>query len=201
MSATPRGPDFDDLVGGGDLAPAEQERLRRVHDLLVAAGPPPDFEPAAPPAPPEATVTPLAPRRVPLRRLALVALAAAFLVATFGLGYVTGSNGGAGTERVVAMVGTREAAGATASLQLYPVDSAGNWPMRLDVKGLGPSRRGLPYELWLTRHGRLAALCGSFVPTSAGTASVRLNAPYRLSDFDSWVVVTEGSKTPLLTTA
>jgi hypothetical protein len=130
-----------------------------------------------------------------------VALAAAFLVAAFGLGYFTGSSGEPGTEGVVAMVGTREAAGASASLKLFSVDSAGNWPMRLDVKGLGPSRSGLPYELWLTRNGRLAALCGSFRPTSAGTASVRMNAPYKLSEYDSWVVVTEGSKTPLLTTA
>jgi hypothetical protein len=192
-----REPDFDELVGGDDLTPAEQERLRRVHDLLVAAGPPPDFEPAAPPAPPAATVT----RLVPRRRAAIVALAAAFLVAAFGLGYFTGSSGEPGTEGVVAMVGTREAAGASASLKLFSVDSAGNWPMRLDVKGLGPSRSGLPYELWLTRNGRLAALCGSFRPTSAGTASVRMNAPYKLSEYDSWVVVTEGSKTPLLTTA
>jgi hypothetical protein len=29
---------------------------------------------------------------------------------------------------------------------------------------------------------------------------VSLNAPYRLPDFDGWVVVEEGSKTPLLTT-
>ena len=34
-------PDFDELVGT-DLDPAERERLERVHELLVAAGPPPD---------------------------------------------------------------------------------------------------------------------------------------------------------------
>ena len=33
-------PDFDELVGT-DLAPGERERLERVHELLVAAGPPP----------------------------------------------------------------------------------------------------------------------------------------------------------------
>jgi len=32
-----RPPNFDDLVGT-DLEPAERERLRRAHDLLVAAG-------------------------------------------------------------------------------------------------------------------------------------------------------------------
>jgi hypothetical protein len=167
-----------------------------VHDLLVAAGPPPDVVPAEAPAPPVASVT----RLVPRRRLALVALAAAFLVAAFGAGFFVGDRG-PGAERVVAMVGTPQAAAASASLRVYEIDSAGNWPMRLDVKGLAPSRSGRPYELWLAKHGRLAALCGSFLPKTDGTASVRLNAPYRLSDYDSWVIVTEGSTTPLLTTA
>lgn len=191
-----REPDFEALVGGDDLAPAERERLRRVHDLLVQAGPPPDFEPVEAPAPPAATVT----RLVPRRRLALVALAAAFLVAAFGLGYFAG-NQGPGAERVVAMAGTPQAATATASLHIYGMDSAGNWPMTLDVKGLAPSRTGRPYQLWLAKNGRLAALCGSFRPKPDGTASVQMNAPFRLSDYDSWVVVREGAKTPVLTTA
>jgi len=191
-----RDPDFEQLVGGDDLEGAERDRLRRVHDLLVQAGPPPDFEPAEAPAPPAATVT----RLVPRRRLAIVALAAAFIVTAFGLGYFAGNNG-PGAEHVVAMVGTSQAVAASASLQVYDVDKAGNWPMRLEVKGLHPSRSGRPYELWLAKNGRLAALCGSFLPRADGTADVRLNAPYRLSDYDSWVVVAEGSKTPLLTTA
>ena len=44
--------DFDDLVGG-DLSPDERRRLEEVHEMLLAAGPPPDL-PAAlrePPAP------------------------------------------------------------------------------------------------------------------------------------------------------
>ena len=191
-----REPNFDELVGGDDLSGAESERLRRVHDLLVAAGPPPDFEPAEPPAPPVAAVT----RLVPRRRVALIALAAAFLVAAFGAGYFSGGRS-PGAERVVAMVGTPHAEAASASLRVYRLDSAGNWPMRLDVKGLAPSPNGRPFELWLTKDGRLAALCGSFLPKADGTASVRLNAPYRLSDYDSWVIVSDGSTTPLLTTA
>ncbi len=39
-----RGPDFDDLVGT-DVEQAERERLRRVHDLLLEAGPPPELSP------------------------------------------------------------------------------------------------------------------------------------------------------------
>ena len=37
--------DFDDVVGGDDLSPDEEARLRRVHDLLMEAGPPPDLPP------------------------------------------------------------------------------------------------------------------------------------------------------------
>ena len=33
-------PEFDELVGT-DLDPAERARLEHVHDLLLAAGPPP----------------------------------------------------------------------------------------------------------------------------------------------------------------
>ena len=36
------GPNFDELVGA-ELPPSERERLRLVHDLLVAAGPPPEL--------------------------------------------------------------------------------------------------------------------------------------------------------------
>ena len=42
MSAN--GPDFDELVG--ELEPEEEARLRHVHELLVAAGPPPELPPA-----------------------------------------------------------------------------------------------------------------------------------------------------------
>ena len=37
-------PDFRELVGE-DLPRDEEERLRRVHELLVAAGPPPELPP------------------------------------------------------------------------------------------------------------------------------------------------------------
>ena len=38
--------DFRDIVGTEGLEPDEEARLRRVHDLLVQAGPPPDLPPA-----------------------------------------------------------------------------------------------------------------------------------------------------------
>ena len=39
-----RYPDFDDLIGG-DVPAEERERLRRAHELLVEAGPPPELSP------------------------------------------------------------------------------------------------------------------------------------------------------------
>ena len=35
-------PNLDDLIGT-DVEPGERERLERVHELLVAAGPPPEL--------------------------------------------------------------------------------------------------------------------------------------------------------------
>jgi hypothetical protein len=191
---TAREPNFDELVGT-DLDDAERARLLRVHELLVAAGPPPDFEPEVTPAPLAEYVRP-APRR---RRSALVAVAAAFVIAAFGAGFFVG-NRGESADRVVAMVGTEQAAAASATLELFAADDAGNWPMELEVRGLTPAASGRAYELWLTKDGRLAALCGSFRAEPDGTTTVPLNAPYRLADFDSWVVVEEGTQTPLLTT-
>jgi hypothetical protein len=187
-------PDFDELVGT-DLPAEERERLLRVHDLLVAAGPPPDYAPEAPPVPGEATIV-----RFPRpKRFALVAVAAALAVALFGAGFLVGDRN-SGPERTVAMAGTAQASAASASLELFPVDEAGNWPMKLEVKGLMPATNGRAYELWLAKGGRLAALCGSFRAQPDGTARVPMNAPYKLSDFDSWVIVEEGTTTPLLTT-
>jgi hypothetical protein len=189
------GPDFEELVGT-DLEPEERKRLLRVHELLVAAGPPPDYAQDAPPIPREAQVV-----RFPLRgrRIALVAVAAAFAIALFGAGFFVGDRNG-GPQQVVTMVGTAQAATASASLELFPVDDAGNWPMKLEVRGLTPTLSGRPYELWLARGNRLAALCGSFRADPDGTTRVPLTAPYRLTDFDAWVIVEEGTKTPLLTT-
>jgi Anti-sigma-K factor rskA len=190
-----RPPDFDDLVGG-EVEGAERERLRRVHDLLVAAGPPPDLSASSPPAT-DATVVPLAARRGGRRR-ALLALAAALgIVAVFTLGLVLADDGGPNPDRVVAMSGP---SGASASIELYDVDEAGNWPMLVEVEGLPPAQERELYQLWLTQEGKPVALCGSFLTEEDGTAIVSMNAPWRLDDFDGWVVVERGSTTPLLTT-
>jgi hypothetical protein len=190
-------PDFDELVGR-DIGPAERARLERVHDLLVAAGPPPDFAPEVVAPLADVVEFPAARRR---RAGALIAIAAALAIALFALGAAALDNGpaAAGSE-VIAMHGTAKAPTASGSLEVLPVDSAGNWPMRFTVSGLAPASSGRPFELWLTRDGEPAALCGSFATDETGAAEVPMNAPYRFSEYDGWRVVEEGSSTPLLTT-
>ena len=191
-----RGPDFDELVGS-DLGPGERERLLRVHDLLVAAGPPPE-PPSSLAAPPVREPTRLVPRR---RRVALVALAAALGLVAFAAGFLIGDRGNQpGTFQVVAMTGTAEAPRASASIEVFDVDAAGNWPMEISVTGLAPSASGRPYELWLTKGGELVVLCGSFLAEPDGTTTVPMNAPYKLKEFDGWVVVEEGTTAPVLKT-
>jgi hypothetical protein len=182
-------PEFDDLVGG-DLDPAEHARLERVHDLLVAAGPPPE---------PAARVIPFRPRR---RSGALLAIAAAVAVAAFAFGAAVGNHtAGRSVDFVVTMDGTRTAPTASASLAVFEIDAAGNWPMKMTVAGLDPRANGRPFELWLTKAGKLSALCGTFATGADGFASVSMNAPYDFDEYDGWVIVEEGTKTPLLTTS
>jgi hypothetical protein len=182
---------------GTDLQPAERERLLQVHEALLAAGPPPEVAPGTSP-PATGELVALLPRR---RRSMVLALAAALGVLVFALGVATGvGRDEPGTFDVVHMTGTPAAEGARATIELFDVDEAGNWPMEVRVEGLAPSPSGRPFELWLTNGGRPGALCGTFLVEEDGTAVVPLNAPYRLTDFDGWGVVEEGSTTMLLVT-
>jgi Anti-sigma-K factor rskA len=184
-------PDFDELVGDGVGGP-ERDRLRRVHDLLVAAGPPPELSSETAPA---TNVVALRPRR---RRGALLGVAAALAAAAiFTIGLVVAAGDDPSAERVVAMTGP---SGAHASLEIFALDDAGNWPMLVEVEGLAPAANGELYELWLTVDGALAALCGSFRTDPEGRAVIPMNAPWKIDDFDGWVVVAAGSTRPLLST-
>jgi hypothetical protein len=190
--------DFHDLVGE-DLNPEEERRLRRVHELLVQAGPPPELPPAL--------REPVARRRwqLPSFRLRLapaLALVAASVAIAFGVGYLVGDRGGGfSTEHVVAMRPT--AAGpptAVASIKVGAQDEAGNWPLVLYVKHLPEQPVKAYYELWLTRNGKTVATCGTF-RVHGDETTVRLNAPYKLKAFDGWVVTTDKRDRVLLTTA
>ena len=83
---------------------------------------------------------------------------------------------------------------------MFDKDAAGNWPMELEVHGLPALAADRRYELWLTKDGKLVEPCGTFA-VAAGETEVPLNAPYVLRDYDGWVVVVDGSTTPVLRTA
>jgi hypothetical protein len=176
-------PDFDELIGP-DVDPAERERLRRAHEALLVAGPPPELPPGL--------AHPRAQRRY---RRPLLLLAAALAVgAAFLGGWLAGSAGGEEPDFTLGMEGTPAAVAATAQLDVYPIDDAGNWPMKMHVSGLPDGR----YELVLTRDGKPVASCGRFLVHGATLAW--LNAPYKLRAFDGWAVVRPGSSRILLRT-
>ena len=185
--------DFDEVVGGDDLSPDEEARLRRVHDLLMQAGPPPDLPPALerpPTEPAEAEIVqfPMLPRR----RWAMAAVvAAALALLAFAGGYFVGHAKPTSfkTTRIVPMHGGN----ALALLRLGHKDDAGNWPMQLEVNNLPQRPKPQYYELWLTRHGKPVAPCGSFRVNQRNT-TVQLSVPYDFSRFDGWVVTTQTAK-------
>jgi hypothetical protein len=183
------GPDFRALVGE-DLPEEERARLERVHELLVAAGPPPELPPSL--TTPQTEPPELAVAFLPRRRLgAVLALAAAVALVAFLGGFLAGRTGDHFTKRVeVPMHGTALARGASATIQIGALDKSGNWPLKLIVRGLRSLPKGAYYEMYLTRRGHPVATCGTFT-VAQPTASVRLNAPYHLRLYDGWVVTRE----------
>ncbi len=165
-----------------DLSADEQERLRRVHDLLVEAGPPPEL-------PASLRRTPRPEQPFSLRRRAVaIALAAAIAVVAFGAGFFAGDEGDEFEPvRTVAMRGVGSAAGAAATIELGEPDDAGNFPVRLRVQGLQPVGREGYYELLLTHDGEAIASCGTF-KVESGDTSVPLTVGYAIDRFDGWVV-------------
>ena len=184
--------DFRDLVDVESLGPEEEARLRRVHELLLAAGPPPEL-PAelARPADPHRAQPPVVPVLFRRRRAvgALVLLAAA--LAAFAGGYALGhgkSQSSFAARRNVPMHG---AAGRFAVIHIAHTDSAGNWPMLVEVSGLPTQQNPKAYyELWLTKRGKPVVACGAF-RVHGQTTRVRLTVPYALRGYDGWVVTAQ----------
>ena len=182
-------PPFDAIVDPDD---PDRDRLENAHRLLVAAGPLPELPPRLeqPPSEPNARVLAFPRRRY--TAIAAVAIAAMILL---GVGYAIGARDNPPAPvKIIAMTGP---SGATASLELMAIDRAGNWPMTIQVKGLAPLPRGRTYALWLTKEGKLADPCGTFV-VGEGTTEIPLNAPYRLKRYSGWVVVESGTKGPFV---
>jgi anti-sigma-K factor RskA len=186
-------PNFDELVGGDDLSPDEAARLQRVHDLLVEAGPPPELPPHLLQEPdPEGgrrdNVSGLPRRRTGM----LLGIAAALALTAFLGGFVYGSRHAPFDEAgSVQMHSTVPASQASAVIHVGKADSAGNWPLKVDVENLPELPKGQYYEMFLSRGAdQRAASCGTF-RVSGSQDDIRLNAPYRLNTFNGWIVTRE----------
>ena len=194
--------EFDDLVDVEGLGPEEVARLRRVHHLLLEAGPPADLPPALerPPATRadgEILQFPLLPRR---RLVAAVVIAAALAAAAFGAGFLVGDHRDGGTfetVRVIPLRGMNGATGALASIQMGKRDEVGNWQMHFSVSGLPKQKEGGYYNLYLVKEGKPVVLCGSF-RVKDHTTTVTFTVPYKAKRFEGWVVTQQapGHHTP-----
>lgn len=199
-----RTPDFEELVGG-EVVGDERERLRRTHELLVQAGPPPELSPELEPVPwPDEALQPLGLFRTPRKRegwsrFQVVLAAAAVLVVGFLIGQALASRSNSfTTARVVKMHGTKAAPNAFAAVDLGHEGRDGNWPMQVTVTDLAPAQNGGYYNLWLSFHGRPVALCGTFNTHLTGDTSVRMSAAYDLTHmkFDGWIVTRQTAGIP-----
>jgi hypothetical protein len=190
-----RTPDFEELVGT-DVPAGERDRLRRAHDLLIEAGPPPELSPDLDAVPwPDEAISPTKPKRSFFRRP--VVLAAGFataLVIGLLLGQATNSNvTSIDAVRTVKLAGTQLASNASGKLELGKADHHGNWPMVLHVRNLKRLPEGGYYDLYLTKKGKPIVLCGTF--NVDGDTAVRFTAAYDLEHFDKngWVVTRQPS--------
>ena len=165
-------PGFYEFIDEG-LDPVEQERLRKVHELLIAAGPPPELPSALARLMPGATDAEVI--RFPLRSrkagFAALVLAATIAVAAVG-GYLLGNDGQSGFKTV--RVGQN--------------DGNGNWPLEMSVKGLPKLTGKQYYELMLTQNGKPTYPCGSFVMHGDAT-TLYWTVPYKITTGSKWVVM------------
>jgi hypothetical protein len=177
--------DLRELVGD-DVSAEELRELERVDALLRKVPAPPAEVPATLTHAVRATAaTSLWTRR---RVRTAVALAAALAALTFGIGAWLGDGSGSFEAReTIRMEATESAPGASAIIRLGAASDDGNWTLELEAAGLPELPPGGYYVLWLAKRGDYAGTCGTF-RTSAGETTVRMNASYRLADYDEWVV-------------
>ena len=133
-------------------------------------------------------------------------IAAALTLTAFLGGFIYGTHHAPFNEDfTVSMHSTAAGSQATGLIHVGKLDSAGNWPLKVDVENLPELPKGQYYEMFLSRGAdQRAASCGTF--RAAGSKDdIRLNVPYRLNTFTGWIVTRErpGSNTHpvVLTTA
>lgn len=192
-------PELSELLGE-DVPADERERLRRAHELVLAAGPLPELPPSLGHAPmiDDRHEASAAFALLPRRGGRILTLAAGFAALTLVIGYIIGNHrAGFDTDYSVEMKATSAAPRAAGLIKVGHIDSVGNWPLELQVVGLKQLPRGSYYALYLTRHKKPAASCGTF-RVQEGETVVRMNAPYDFRSYDGWIVVANrpGQKQP-----
>jgi hypothetical protein len=187
-------PDFHDLVGD-EGTPEELAKLRRAHELLIAAGPPPELSPRL--AEPPRTRERVGWWHERRNRFAF-GLAAAVAATAFGVGYIVGDHGTPSEYRAagpaIPMHAAVSGSEARASIVIGERDAVGNWPLLVRVSGLPRLPKKEWYELYLTRNGKPAAYCGAFSVNDSGRAEVQFSIPYRLKRFDGWALTLQPPK-------
>jgi hypothetical protein len=177
-------PEFRDLIGG-DLPPRERERLERVHEMLIAAGPPPELPPELEEAPDgrSGAIREVEPTGLPRRRVgAALALAAAIALIAFVGGYIAGNSKSGPFESVRSVkLANREA---SAVVKFGPKDKNGNTPMLLKVEGLKKLPERDYYTLYMTKKGKPIVVCGSFNVRGPQSTTVRFPVAYDPANFD-----------------
>lgn len=179
-------PSFDEIVGS-EFSAEERDRLQRVHELLVVAGPPPELPPQLEQAPsPDETVHRL--RRKGFSRRTVILLAAALTIGVvFVGGFSVGRHSGGKLAQAVTMLGTRADPSAHGQLAVFE-PKHGNYEMTLAVTDLKYGH----YEVYLVRNGKPWGSCGTFrVTPGSDQVTVSFSVPYALRHGDSWVVTRE----------
>ena len=177
--------DIRDLVGD-DVPDEELAELARV-DALLRSVPPP-----APEVPRDADagshgIAPRSTSRRPRRLAVAVWIAAALAALSFGIGTWLSGGDDFDARGTVPMEASDNARGASALIRLGAAKGGGNWELELETEGLPKLPEGGYYVLWLSKDGEYAATCGTFA-VGSGKTTIRMNAPYRLADYDAWVV-------------
>jgi len=192
--------DFDQLVDLTGVSPEDRARMQRVHELLVAAGPPADLPSALTQAPADVAGGKLIsfPRR--RRTAAAILIAAAVAVACFSGGYILANQAHHGSSlHTVRVVGLSGEQNSLASLRVGAADANGNWPMQLTVSGLRPLKAtDSHYILVLTHGGKPTWVCGMFKVGAHGATTVSFSVPYRITSQTTWAVteMTKGARFP-----
>jgi len=188
--------EFGDLIDVEGLTASETARLQRVHQMVVAAGPPPELSlalqtaPAAPTARPRSAFRLSPPALRGRSALGVLGATTAFAAACFGVGFVLGDHATGNTQvvNVVAMQGngTRNT---TASLHVGAANPDGNWPLSLTVSGLAKLKdKNSYYVLALEENGKPERFCGMFRVDADGKATVEFSVPYPITKSTRWAV-------------